>query len=61
MRGILAYGVGGEVNVGGGWMVAFSVVFKGNGAGFVTYAEGDETLIPLLVADDSLAGERVAP
>jgi hypothetical protein len=57
----LAYGVGGEVNVGGGWVVAFSVVFKGNGAGFVTYAEGDETLIPLLVADDSLAGEGVAP
>jgi hypothetical protein len=42
-------------------MVAFSVVFKGNGAGLVTYAEGDGALVPLLVVEDSLAWEGVEP
>jgi hypothetical protein len=36
-------------------MVAFLVVLKGNGAGFVTYAEGNGALVPLLVAEDWLA------
>jgi hypothetical protein len=42
-------------------MVALSVVFQGNGARLVAYAEGDGALVPLLVVEDSLAWEGVTP
>jgi hypothetical protein len=58
---VFVCGVNGEVDVGGCGMVAFLVVFKGNGAGFVTYAEGNVALVPLLVVEDSLAWEGVVP